>query len=176
MMSSPASAFLFVLLAYCGVSAKRYHNRQLENDTSGLIGKHILHTVDVPDGETAGKNEGNRGRRTNGRLSSTGNRRRAGEAKESKAKSAKSTKSSSGTGEPDDESQFYEARSLDYFKDGIDPKIFDWVNKEVIAPGEYSCGFLKPELGSLLEVEYPTIEVYVCMYFAKEQPASKGNL
>lgn len=74
-----------------------------------------------------------------------------------------------------EESQFYEAESLDFFRKGIDPELFEWVNPDEIAPGITTCGFLKPDLGSQDKI-YPIIRVYVCMRFAREQPAKKGNL
>jgi hypothetical protein len=50
------------------------------------------------------------------------------------------------------------------------------VNPDKIAPGAQTCGFLKPNLGSLDDVVYPTIRVYFCMRFADTQPAAKGNM
>lgn len=69
-----------------------------------------------------------------------------------------------------------QAETLDFFKKGIDPELFEWVNPNEISPGAITCGFLKPNLGSLDDITFPTIEVYVCMRFADTQPASKGNL
>ena len=52
------------------------------------------------------------------------------------------------------------------------------MNKSNIKAGETTCGFLKPKFGTEPDVKYPInkIEVYMCVQFAKNQPASKGNL
>lgn len=76
----------------------------------------------------------------------------------------------------DDDSQFYQAESLEYIRDGIDPDFFEWINKDEVQPGGTTCGFMYPRLGSQPLEEYPTIEVYVCMRFANIQPAAKGNI
>lgn len=68
------------------------------------------------------------------------------------------------------------AQSLSYFKNGMDPNMFQWVNKEEVKPGGVTCGFMYPPLGSQPNEVYPAVEVYVCMKFATTQPASKGNL
>lgn len=54
--------------------------------------------------------------------------------------------------------------------------MFEWVKPEEISPGATTCGFLKPELGSLAGETFPIIRVYVCMRFANIQPAAKGNI
>jgi hypothetical protein len=68
-----------------------------------------------------------------------------------------------------------EAIYMDQFA-AIDPDVFEWVNPEEITPGNTTCGFLKSDLGSLPNVIYPKVRVYVCVQFALNQPASKGNL
>ena len=74
-----------------------------------------------------------------------------------------------------EDSQFYQAESLDFFRKGIDPELFEWINPDEIEAGATTCGFLKPDLGSQDKI-YPIIRVYVCMRFATKQPAQKGNL
>ena len=81
-----------------------------------------------------------------------------------------------GEGDDDEYSPFYVAEPLDYFKNEMDPELFEWVNPDEIKPGATTCGFLKPRLGSLDTIEYPLVSVYVCMHFASIQPAPKGNM
>lgn len=71
---------------------------------------------------------------------------------------------------------FYEAESLDYFKNEISPSWFEWLNPDEVEAGGTTCGFLYPDLGLLHDVTYPTIQVYVCVRFANVQPAVKGNM
>jgi len=73
---------------------------------------------------------------------------------------------------------FEAAMSLEDFKN-VDPDIFEWVNPEEIKAGETTCGYLTAPLVWEIEevdVEYPTVKTYVCITFASEQPASRGNL
>jgi len=73
---------------------------------------------------------------------------------------------------------FEPAISLDDFKN-VDPDKFEWVNPEEIKAGETTCGFLLAPLGwdvDELQVTYPTVNIYVCVSFAKHQPAPRGNL
>lgn len=71
---------------------------------------------------------------------------------------------------------WYPAEDLSYFKKGIDPEFFEWVNPDEIQPGGVTCGFLKPYLGTTPGLTFPKVEVYVCMHFATEQPAKKGTV
>lgn len=72
---------------------------------------------------------------------------------------------------------FEAAISLDDFKN-VDPKLFEWVNPDEIQPGETTCGFLKAPLGWVDEtdIKYPFVKTYVCVTFASQQPATRGNL
>ena len=72
--------------------------------------------------------------------------------------------------------KFYEAESLEYFKQMEKTGWFEWVNPDEIQAGATTCGFLFPDLGLLPNVSYPFIKVYVCMRFANVQPAAKGNM
>jgi hypothetical protein len=74
-----------------------------------------------------------------------------------------------------DDSAPVEAIDIDQFA-LIDQNLFEWVNPEEITPGNTTCGFLKSDLGSLPNVTYPKVMVYVCVQFALNQPAPKGNL
>lgn len=80
---------------------------------------------------------------------------------------------------PDDdsfeESIFTPAMDLDFFR-SIDPEYFEWVEPTEIQPGSTTCGFLHAPLGSLPDLTYPTVDVYVCVQFATNQPAPKGNM
>ncbi|KAL3913121.1 MAG: hypothetical protein SGILL_006615, partial [Bacillariaceae sp.] len=58
----------------------------------------------------------------------------------------------------------------------VDPEVFEWVNVDDIQAGETACGFLHAPLGSLPNVIYPVVDVYVCVKFAVNQPAPKGNM
>ena len=81
-------------------------------------------------------------------------------------------------GDDDDgssESVFTPAMDLEFFRT-IDPELFEWVDPKEIQPGSTTCGFLNAPLGSLTNVTYPIVHVYVCVKFAKNQPAPKGNL
>mmetsp|Transcript_8226 Transcript_8226/g.14355 ORF Transcript_8226/g.14355 Transcript_8226/m.14355 type:complete len:614 (+) Transcript_8226:59-1900(+) len=75
--------------------------------------------------------------------------------------------------------QFFEpAMDLEYFAN-LDPKKFEWVNPDEIKPGETTCGFLTAPLGwdvEEVDIVYPTVKVYVCVTFAKQQPAPRGNM
>ena len=145
-------------------TAKKYYNQAIARDNSGVLGRHVRHVIEVPDDEEEtepiGWDEG-------GGLKG-GHRRAEGEPPMSSFE------------EEDDrfqaETQFYKASSMDFIKKGIDPEEFEWVNPDEIAPGATTCGFLKPRLGSLDDVNYPRIRVYVCMRFADTQPAAKGNI
>ena len=79
-------------------------------------------------------------------------------------------------GNNDDNGFFYEAEDLNYFKFRIDPFFFEWIDITEIEEGGITCGFLKPYLGSNPAIRYPQISVYVCVQFATNQPAPKGNL
>ncbi|KAL7507236.1 hypothetical protein ACHAXN_004424 [Cyclotella atomus] len=73
---------------------------------------------------------------------------------------------------------FQAAISLEDFKN-VDPAKFEWVNPDEIKAGETTCGFLKAPLVweiAELDIEYPIVETYVCITFATEQPAPRGNL
>lgn len=73
---------------------------------------------------------------------------------------------------------FQAAISLEDFKN-VDPAKFEWVNPEEIKAGETTCGFLKaPLVWEIDEVDigYPIVETYVCVTFASEQPAPRGNI
>jgi len=50
------------------------------------------------------------------------------------------------------------------------------VNPDNIKPGVTTCGFLHTTLGAEPGVNYPIIKVYICMKFATNQPAPKGNI
>ena len=50
------------------------------------------------------------------------------------------------------------------------------MNPDNIQAGETTCGFLHPTLGAEPGVNYPIIDVYMCVQFATNQPAPKGNL
>ncbi|CAB9525991.1 Secreted [Seminavis robusta] len=154
---------LLVAIASHGTLAKKYYNRQIANDRTGLLGPRSHHIYESQDEEEEDGNDirnlrGNQARRTEGE---TGLPPFADDDYEAP---------SGGNG------QFYTAESLDFFKKGIDPESFEWVDPDAIAPGAQTCGFLKAPLGSLPDVIYPTVEVYVCMRFAENQPAPKGNL
>mmetsp|Transcript_29226 Transcript_29226/g.53426 ORF Transcript_29226/g.53426 Transcript_29226/m.53426 type:complete len:648 (+) Transcript_29226:162-2105(+) len=80
--------------------------------------------------------------------------------------------------EPPNPEVFEAAISLDDFKN-IDPELFEWVNPDEIRPGDTTCGFLKAPLGwevEELDVVYPIVKTYVCVTFATQQPAPRGNL
>ena len=52
------------------------------------------------------------------------------------------------------------------------------MNPDEIQPGETTCGFLKAPLGwevEDLDVVYPMVKTYVCMTFATQQPAPRGE-
>jgi hypothetical protein len=74
------------------------------------------------------------------------------------------------------QSLFTPAQPLSYFRNDINPDIFEWVNKNEVQAGETTCGFLYPPLGGVSSETYPKIKVYFCMKFAKIQPAPKGNI
>ncbi|CAB9527105.1 Secreted [Seminavis robusta] len=159
-MKFQVGLILLTSLAAVG-SAKEFFNREIYKDKTGLLGRRIHHTYEAPEDRDEDRRRGLKG----------GSRKLSGE----------------GTVPPleevDDDAfveyepqTFYTAETLDFFRKGIDPEIFEWVNPDEIQAGETTCGFLKPELGSLFDVYYPTIEVYICMRFADVQPAAKGNL
>jgi len=75
-----------------------------------------------------------------------------------------------------EESVFEAAAPLEYMKDEIDPDYFEWINKDEVVPGGTTCGFMYPDLGSTPGINYPRVKVYVCMRFAENQPAPKGNI
>lgn len=73
---------------------------------------------------------------------------------------------------------FQAAISLNDFKT-VDPDKFEWVNPDEIQPGETTCGFLKAPLGwevDDVDVTYPIVKTYVCVTFATQQPAPRGNM
>ncbi len=72
---------------------------------------------------------------------------------------------------------FQSAISLDDFRD-VNPDQFEWVNPDEIQPGQTTCGFLKAPLGWQAGdlVVYPMVKTYVCITFATEQPAPRGNV
>jgi len=73
---------------------------------------------------------------------------------------------------------FQAAISLEDFRN-VDPEEFEWVNPDEIQPGETTCGFLKAPLGWEVEdlnVVYPMVKTYVCITFATQQPAPRGNM
>jgi len=75
-------------------------------------------------------------------------------------------------------SVFQAALSLDDFK-AVDTDKFEWVNPDEIQPGETTCGFLKAPLGwevDGVDVSYPVVKTYVCVTFATQQPAPRGNM
>ena len=162
------STFSLVLASLvAGSSAKKYYNRMIAKDTTGVLGPNPRYIIEYPeeDEADAGHEQGRglkghaHGRRTEGEIP------------------IPPPESVDEAGDDDDvELQFYQARDLDFFKKGIDPEEFEWVNPDEIAPGATTCGFLKPHLGSLDDINYPRIRVYVCVRFANIQPASKGNL
>lgn len=81
-------------------------------------------------------------------------------------------------GDVPDPDIFEPAISLEDFKK-VDPAQFEWVNPDEIKAGETTCGFLTAPLGWEVdedEVTYPFVKVYVCVSFAKHQPAPRGNL
>ena len=52
------------------------------------------------------------------------------------------------------------------------------MNPDEIQPGETTCGFLKAPLGWEVEdlnVVYPMVKTYVCITFATQQPAPRGE-
>jgi hypothetical protein len=51
----------------------------------------------------------------------------------------------------------WQAETLDYFKKGIDPDFFEWVNPDEVAPSAWTWVFLKPELGTTPGQIFPTI-------------------
>ncbi|EJK49871.1 hypothetical protein THAOC_31214 [Thalassiosira oceanica] len=60
-----------------------------------------------------------------------------------------------------------------------DGSFFEWVNKEEIKAGETTCGFLHAPLSwpnAEETMAFPGVKVYVCVKFATEQPAPRGNL
>ncbi|CAB9527917.1 Secreted [Seminavis robusta] len=147
--------------------AKKYYNHQIAKDRTGLLGPRSHHIYESQedeedDGNDVRKLRGYQVRRTEGE---TGLPSFPDDDEEP----------SGGNGE-ESFLQFYTAESLDFFKKGIDPESFEWVDPDAIVPGGVTCGFLKAPLGSLSDVTYPTVEVYVCMRFAVNQPAPKGNL
>jgi hypothetical protein len=75
----------------------------------------------------------------------------------------------------EDKSTPAEAIGIDEFA-MIDTDVFEWVNPAEIQANSTTCGFLKSDLGSLPNVIYPKVMVYVCVQFALNQPAPKGNL
>lgn len=79
---------------------------------------------------------------------------------------------------PNPDNAFEPAMDLEYFSN-LDPKEFEWVNPNEIKPGETTCGFLTAPLGwdvDDVDVVYPDVKVYVCVTFATQQPAPRGNL
>ena len=161
---SIASLILTTLIS--SSAAKRYFNSAIYRDKTGVFGRRASYIYENPDEDDeevevkTGLKGNSHGRRTEGEIPAP-----------------------PAFDEIDDddvaydpETFFYEARNLDYFKKGIDPELFEWVNPDEIAPGEITCGFLKANLGSLEDINYPIVRVYVCMRFANVQPASKGNL
>lgn len=73
---------------------------------------------------------------------------------------------------------FEPAMNLDYFAN-IDPDMFEWVNPDEIQPGETTCGFLHAPLDwevDEVDIVYPMVKVYVCVTFATQQPAPRGNM
>ena len=60
------------------------------------------------------------------------------------------------------ENIFTPAMDLDFFRN-LDPADFEWVEPKEIQPGETTCGFLHAPLGSLPDVTYPIVDVYVCV-------------
>lgn len=81
-----------------------------------------------------------------------------------------------GASEREEQQAFFQAEGLDYLKNGIDPDLFEWVDPSKLVPSAWTCGFLKPELGTTPGKVFPVIQVYVCMRLADEQPAKKGNI
>ncbi|CAB9510457.1 Secreted [Seminavis robusta] len=150
---------LLVVVAIHGTFAKKYYNPQIAEDRTGLLGPSSHHIYESQDDVEEDGNDAreNHVRRTEGEpeLPSFANDHEE---------------------EEESSDQFYTAESLDFFKKGIDPDSFEWVNPDEIVPGESTCGFLKAPLGSLPDVTYPKVEVYVCMRFAENQPAPKGNI
>lgn len=183
------ATFIGLILAAIlnGASAKKYYNRELEKADKGLFGPGVSNTYEShnkdEDSKTRrglkGPAKSHRNRRKRGRRLSSSSKSKSSSSSSSTS-SSKSNKATEATEAPDDDpnegTDFYRAETLDYFRNGIDPELFEWVNPDEIVPGSTTCGFLKPRLGSLDDVIYPTIEVYVCMRFADTQPASKGNL
>uniref|UniRef100_A0A7S2A9B8 AB hydrolase-1 domain-containing protein n=1 Tax=Trieres chinensis TaxID=1514140 RepID=A0A7S2A9B8_TRICV len=98
------------------------------------------------------------------------------ESKKKKSESESKKKTSESEGSDEEYTFHYPAASLEFLKNDIDESLFSWINKDEVKPGGQTCGFLTPRLGSLLDEPYPTIEVYFCMRFAENQPASKGYL
>ena len=70
---------------------------------------------------------------------------------------------------------FEPAIPLEEFRN-VDPTVFEWVQPDDIQAGGTACGFLHADLGLLPNVTYPKVKVYVCIKFAKNQPAPRGNL
>lgn len=179
-----SSAVTLVLAALVGSSsAKKYFNRQIYKDKTGVLGPRAHHIYESPDEEVEqevikterhgpGLKGHAHGRRTEGEIPLP-------PSFDEEEEFHPGDDEDDGM---DPETLFYEARDLDFMKKGIDPEHFEWVNPDEIAPGATTCGFLKPDLGSLTlgglpsDITYPVIRVYVCMRFADTQPASKGNL
>lgn len=73
---------------------------------------------------------------------------------------------------------FEAAISLEDFRN-VDPEKFEWVNPVEIQAGETTCGFLKAPLVweiEDMEIVYPIVRTYVCVTFATQQPAPRGNM
>jgi len=73
------------------------------------------------------------------------------------------------------EVRFEPAIPLEEFR-SVDPNLFEWVKPDDVQAGGTACGFLHADLALLPDVTYPKVKVYVCIKFAKNQPAPRGNL
>jgi len=176
--------------------AKKYYNEQILKDKTGLLGHRVKSYIyESPEAEDATHNNGRhlkgsatakRMRRTQEDVPDSFEEEALGPSENSEDTAVEGTdeitdevndvEDGTDDGIDEDDLQFYQAESLDFFKNGIDPEFFEWVNPDEIAPNATTCGFLKPDLGSLDDVIFPVIEVYVCARFATTQPAAKGNV
>jgi hypothetical protein len=69
-----------------------------------------------------------------------------------------------------DDSEHYTALSPN-------PDLLKWINQTEVKSGGTTCGFLEAPLGWNYPAQpYPKVNVYVCMTFAKKQPARKGTI
>lgn len=103
-----------------------------------------------------------------------------GERKRSKKKGRQDSSDSGDEGgeggqpEGDDGPLFTPAQPLEFFKNGIDRDVFEWIRKDEVEAGGTTCGWLKADLGvatSKSDEVFPKVKVYFCMQFADVQPA-----